>query len=111
MIDATLTLVSVTTAPDEYGVQRQTRTEREILCRVGSITRAEFAAAGRNGLNPQWVFTVAAVDYAGEINVVYDAHAYGIYRTYRVPGTDYMELYAEEKGGAHGGPEVPQNAG
>lgn len=109
MIDATLTLVSVTTAPDEYGVQRQTRTEREIMCQVGSITRAEFAAAGRNGLNPQWVFTVAAVDYGGELNVVYDGRAYGVYRTYRVPGGDYMELYAEEKGGAHGG--NTQNAG
>jgi hypothetical protein len=28
---------------------------------------------------------------------------YAVYRTYRVPGTDYMELWTEQKGGVSSG--------
>lgn len=102
-MDDVLTLVAATTTRDAAGVPSQTETTHDIFCQVDSITRAEFFAAGRNGLDPQWKFTVFHGDYAGELTVVYGGKRYGVYRTYRVPGTDYMEIYVERKAGAERG--------
>ncbi len=101
-MDAVLTLVSKTRTQDEYGMWKETQTTREIFCQVESVTRAEFFDGGRNGLNPEFQFTVFSGDYEGETVCQYDGKQYAIYRTYRVPGTDYMELYAERKGGTNG---------
>ena len=101
-MDSVLTLISMTWQQDAFGVPRQTPTARQIFCKVDSVTRAEFFDGGRNGLNPEYQFTVFSGDYAGETVCDYEGMQYGIYRTYRVPGTDYMELYAERKGGTNG---------
>ena len=101
-MDAVLILVGKTRTQDEYGMWKEAPTERQIFCQVESVTRAEFFDGGRNGLNPEFQFTVFAGDYAGETVCKYEDKQYGIYRTYRVPGTDYMELYAERKGGTNG---------
>ena len=101
-MDAVLILVSKTRTQDDYGMWKETLTERQIFCQVESVTRAEFFDGGRNGLNPEFQFTVFAGDYNGETVCKYEDKQYGIYRTYRVPGTDYMELYAERKGGTNG---------
>jgi SPP1 family predicted phage head-tail adaptor len=101
-MDAVLTLVSKTRTQDQYGMWIETQTTREIFCQVESVTRAEFFDGGRNGLNPEFQFTVFSGDYEGETVCQYDGKQYAIYRTYRVPGTDYMELYAERKGGTNG---------
>lgn len=101
-MDAVLTLVSKTRTQDEYGMWKETPATRQIFCQVESVTRAEFFDGGRNGLNPEFQFTVFAGDYEGETVCQYDGKQYAIYRTYRVPGTDYMELYAERKGGTNG---------
>lgn len=101
-MDAVLTLVGKTRTKDEYGMWKETQTTREIFCQVESVTRAEFFDGGRNGLNPEFQFTVFSGDYEGETVCQYDGKQYAIYRTYRVPGTDYMELYAERKGGTNG---------
>lgn len=102
-MDAVLDLVAITQTVDAQGVDRDAERSRRIYCRVDSITRQEFFEAGRAGLNPEWRFTVFAGDYKGERTLSYEGQRYGIYRTYRVPGTDYMELYAERKGGADRG--------
>lgn len=99
-VDAVLTLIAASTTRNAVGVPVQTETENQIFCRAESITRAEFFSAGRNGLDPQWKFTVFHGDYEGEATVVYEGKRYGVYRTYRVPGTDDMELYVERKAGA-----------
>ena len=101
-MDAVLILVGKTRTQDEYGMWKETPTDRQIFCQVESVTRAEFFDGGRNGLNPEFQFTVFAGDYNGETVCKYEDKQYGIYRTYRVPGTDYMELYAERKGGTNG---------
>lgn len=101
-MDAVLILVGKTRVQDEYGMWKETPTDRQIFCQVESVTRAEFFDGGRNGLNPEFQFTVFAGDYNGETVCKYEGKQYGIYRTYRVPGTDYMELYAERKGGTNG---------
>lgn len=100
-MEGILTLIGTTWAQDDRGVRHETSRSREILCRIDSVTRSEFFEGGRNGLNPELQFTVFAGDYEGETVCQYEGKQYGIYRTYRVPGTDYMELYAERKGGTN----------
>lgn len=101
-MDDVIELIAATRAKNEYGVDKKTETCREIFADVKSVTRAEFFEGGRNGLNPQLVFTVFAGDYNGEETLEYAGKRYGVYRTYYIPGSDYMELYAERKGGTNG---------
>lgn len=101
-MDDELTLYCSEQYKDEYGVTHSRIRPRTILCRVGSVTRAEFFDAGRNGLNPEFMFTVFHGDYLGETTCRFHGQDYGIYRTYHVPGTDDLELYAERKGGTNG---------
>ena len=100
-MEGVLTLIGTTWVQDDRGVWRETSRARDILCRIDSVTRSEFFEGGRNGLNPELQFTVFSGDYEGEMVCQYEGKQYGIYRTYRVPGTDYMELYAERKGGTN----------
>lgn len=106
-MDSVIDLIQTTYTKDQYGAPVPHDVLREVFCEVGPITRAEFATAGRNGLNPSFVFTVFAAEYQGERTVRYAGNTYGIYRTYLRPEDDYIELYAERKGGANG----PQNTG
>ena len=96
-----ITLIGYTQTQDENGVWRQTPQERIVYCQVDSVTRAEFYEGGRNGLNPEYRFTMFAYDYQGEDTVRYNGRAYGIYRTY-MGRDDTIELYAERKGGTNG---------
>lgn len=100
-MDGVIDLIAQRFQKDAYGVDRPTETSRQIFAQVESVTRAEFYQGGRNGLNPELVFTVFAADYQGEEILVYQGRRYGIYRTF-VKGGDYMELYAERKGGTNG---------
>ena len=99
----TIRLISVTYSKDAHGIQRAAESEpREVMCQVNSVTRNEFFEAGRNGLNPEYVFRVFFGDYDGERIVEYKGKRYGVYRTYH-GRNDMMELYAERKGGTTGG--------
>lgn len=98
-----ITLISVSIGEDEFGIPRiVTEEPREVMCQVDSVTRSEFFDAGRNGLNPEFVFRVFFADYEGERIVEYNGKRYGIYRTYH-GRDDVVELYAERKGGTNGG--------
>ena len=101
-MDSVIDLISTTYVKDEYGVEQPQDRSREVFCKIGPITRAEFSAAGRNGLNPSFVATIWAGDYEGERTVKYDGHGYAVYRTYKPLGSDYIELYCERQGGANG---------
>ena len=96
-----LTLIKTSKAQNEYGVWDETRTHREVFCRVDSVTRSEFFDGGRNGLNPEYRFTIFFGDYEGEHLCEYRGQSYAIYRTYHGK-TDVMELYVERKGGTNG---------
>lgn len=102
MIDDVIFLVSATQTQDEYGIYQQTETLRRVFAKVNSISRSEFYNAGRDGLNPSYEFTVFHGDYELETECFYNGDRYAIYRTFRVPGTDDMELYVERKGGTNG---------
>ena len=86
---------------DEKGVWRKDATPREVFCQVSSVNQTEFFDGGRNGLNPAYRFTVFQGDYRDEVKCKYNGKDYAIYRTYIVPGTDYIELYAERQGGTN----------
>lgn len=101
-MDGVIDLVSTTYVKDQYGVEQSTDKLREVYCEIGSITRAEYASAGRNGLNPSYVFSVFVGDYQGERTVRYGGDTYAVYRTYRRTDSDYIELYVERKGGTNG---------
>ena len=101
-MDDVIKLISKEFKKDKYGQQIATNTAKEIFCQVHSITRQEFFEAGRNGLNPQFEFSIFQGDYNGETVLEYNGQTFSIYRTYIVPGTDYIELYVERKGGSNG---------
>lgn len=102
MNDDVLTLIGFTQTQDEYGVIREAPEKRTVFCQVYSISRAEFFGTGREGLNPEIEFKVFVGDYRGEKECEYHGKPYAIYRNYVYPGEDYIELYAERKGGTNG---------
>ena len=94
-------LVTVTKTQDEYGIWRTSETTKKIFCQVDSVTQSEFFEAGRNGLNPEFRFTVFFGDYSNEPIIIYKGNRYAVYRTY-LTRNDRLELYVERKGGTNG---------
>lgn len=100
-MDDVLILLTENKTQDSRGAWHSTTTPRSVFCKVSSITQTEFFEAGRNGLNPQFRFTVFFADYQGETLCEYKGKPYSIYRTYQTR-SDYLELYAERQGGSNG---------
>lgn len=96
-----IALISVQNTQDETGVFRQTEESRDVFCNVSSVTQSEFFEGGRNGLNPEFRFTMFAYDYNGETIVVYKNKRYAVYRTY-LARNDTLELYVQREGGTNG---------
>lgn len=94
-------LLKETQAQDAYGVWRKTYTRRMVYCDVRSVTATEFFEGGRNGLNPEYQFTMFGPDYEGERLVEYNGQTYAVYRTY-IARTDALELYVQREGGSNG---------
>lgn len=95
-----ITLVGSTKTQNAFGVWEETKTLTDVFCQVDSVTRAEFFEGGRNGLNPEFRFTMFFGDYSGEREVIYKDKQYSVYRTYHAR-TDAIELYVERKGGSN----------
>lgn len=103
MADTVINLVTPKYQPDETGVPRETvKVGPDLVCQAGSVTRAEFYGYGREGNRPEKVFTLFAGDYNGEPMIRHEGKTYSVYRDYHVPGTDYLELYVNQKGGTNG---------
>ena len=96
-----ITLLSSSTAQNQYGVWTEMRTTKDVFCQVASVTRQEFFEAGRNGLNHEFRFTMFFGDYDGERELIYKGKAYSVYRTF-IGKNDTIELYVERKGGSNG---------
>ena len=92
-----LKLVKVTYITDDIGQKIAQETSRTIYGQRGAITRAEWATAGQQGLNPELEVKVFTYDYDGESIVEIGDQRYGVYRTYR--RDDTTELYLERKAG------------
>ena len=96
-----LTLIGQTKQQDDFGVWRTSETRRDVFCNVSSVSASEFFDGGRNGLNPEFRFTMFFGDYQGERSVEFKGKAYAVYRTYQAR-TDELELYVERQGGTNG---------
>lgn len=97
-MDSVCKLITKTMTTDEVGFPIATETTYETFCQVQSVSRAEFFNAGKAGMTPEYVFTINAVEYDGQLEVEYEGKRYTIYRTYRTD-EDMMELYAEYRSG------------
>lgn len=96
-----INLISVTQTQNQYGVWEDLYNKRQVFCQVDSIRQSEFFEAGRNGLNPEFRFTVFSGDYQDEEILEFHGKTYSIYRTYQ-KRNDQIELYVERKGGTNG---------
>lgn len=90
-------LIKQTVTTNTYGIEEMTETEREIFCKVDSVSQTEFYQAANSEFNPEFRFTVFFDDYQGEALLAFNDNRYSIYRTYRTG--DDLELYAERKVG------------
>lgn len=93
-----ISLIKQTHAQDSIGQWIATETETTVFCSVKSVRQAEWAEAGRQGLNPSYVFTINRWEYSGEKTVKYNNIRYAVYRTY-MDTSETIELHCEEKGG------------
>ena len=97
---AVINLIGVERVQDALGIWRSVPYSKEVFAQVDSITQREFFEAGRNGLNPEFRFTIFFGDYHDEPIVEYDGKQYSVYRTY-YGRNDKLELYVERKGGTN----------
>lgn len=95
-----INLISIVRVQDDYGQWVDTPTSKQVYCQVESVGQREFFEAGRNGLNPQFKFTMFGGDYNNETLVEYQGNQYAVYRTY-LTKSDKIELYVERKGGTN----------
>lgn len=103
MVDVEIRLISHTTAQDANGVTRKvSEISRDRLAKVESVGRNEFFAGGKTGFRPALKFVLFAQEWSGERELEYNGARYAIYRTYQIPGSDYMELWTQRKGGVNG---------
>lgn len=99
-MDSSIILIQKTYIKDELGQRIPGEEKRcEILVRIDSVGRTEFYKAGQSGLNPEFVFVTARINYSGEQEVEYDGKRYAVYRTYSPPDSDDIELYVHKKVG------------
>lgn len=96
-----ITLVAVTRTQNEYGQWVASESTKDVYCEVDSVSQSEFFEGGRNGLNPEYRFTMFFADYNNEPIVEYKSQRYAVYRTY-LNKNDKLELYVERKGGTNG---------
>lgn len=92
-------LLQRTFAADSCGNQIATETKVPIPIEIHSITRDEFYRAGEQKLNPELMVTTAAINYSGEEAIEIDSVTYAIYRQYRDPNSDDIELYLRKEVG------------
>ena len=98
-MDAMITLIAETYTRGAIGQQIPVETETPVWATIRSVTRQEAADGGQRGLSPELVAVTPQVNYSGQAIAVVQGVRYGIYRTYRIPDSDQVELYLERKAG------------
>lgn len=98
-MDDLLTLIAETYTQDNIGQQIATETATEVWAHLSSVSRAEWYAAGRDGLQPDFVAETPIANYDGQKIAEWRGKRYAIYRTYFRDGSDMIELYLEERAG------------
>lgn len=104
-MDDVITLVKTIYTRDEVGNMNAEVLPRDVLCQVNSVSRAEFYSAAQADMHPEYMFILSHFrDYEGEKFIKYvdwmnKEHTLYVTRVYRVPGTDRLEITAEERTG------------
>ena len=100
-MDSTIKIILIgrTYAKDKYGQLISKEKTRTIWGRKSPITRAEWAEAGRQGVNPSFQVKVRTQEYRGELAAEVKGSRYGIYRSYE--NGEVTELYLEQKVGEY----------
>ena len=94
-----LTLIDIQYVTGDDGIQKgQSETKRNVYCNVSSISGTEWMDAGRNGIKPEYRFTMFEPDYNGEMICEYKGVRYAVYRLYR-GRNETLELYVKRKVG------------
>ena len=110
-MDDLIVLIAQRYQKDAIGNLLPVETATPVWAHLQSVTRAEWADAGQNGLQPQLVAVTPIVNYSGEkvvqIGSGESAQRYAVYRTYFGPDSDTIELYLERKAGVALGEENP----
>jgi len=91
-------LVTESFTRNQYGVMESSATKHKVYVDVTSANQQEWFEGGRNGLNPQYRFTMFSFDYHNEKIIEYQGTQYTVYRTY-YRSTDEIELYVELRKG------------
>lgn len=99
MMESTAYLIRETYIEDSISQRIPKEEKIKLLCHTESIRQNEFFEAGRNGIKADLLIVTQAVNYNNEKILEYDGERYGIYRTYRRPSSDEIEIYAQWKGG------------
>lgn len=94
-----LTLVAQKTTIDAIGQEVVNETRRNVFGHFRSVSQTEWFNAGANAINADIVVTIYDFEYQYERVAEIGDIRYGVYRTYRVPNSDFIELYLEKKGG------------
>ena len=103
-MDDVLVLIGKAYQENELLEQEEQETSRtEVFGQLRSVTRAEWFEAGREGMKPALLFVTSWLNYEGQQEAELGGVRYRIYRTYRVQGTELVELYLEEKAGVEHG--------
>lgn len=91
-------LVHVTHSTDDIGQTVNAEVLRPVPVEVKSIGRAEWNAAGQQGLSPSMTLVTNKANYQKEQSIEFDGERYSIYRTYaRMDGK--IELYLKQEAG------------
>lgn len=106
-------LVTETYTADAIGQRIPTLTQRKVYANVGSVSRAEWSAAGERGIKPEYMVTMFEPDYNGEkivqMEIRGSLQTFGVYRTYRGKN-ETIELYLEWKVGDSNGTVISEPA-
>lgn len=94
-----ITLIAQTTTTDSIGQEAISEEERVVFGHFRSVSQSEWFNAGANDINAELVVTIYDFEYQDERIAEIGDTRYGIYRTYRLPNSDFIELYLEKKGG------------
>lgn len=102
-MDDMMLLVKTAYERDAAGNMKPKEIKRAVFCQVNSVTRSEFYAAAQADMHPEYMFILSHFkDYEGEKFIKYTdwlgtEHTLYVTRVYRVPGTDRLEINAEER--------------
>ena len=96
-------LLANSATQNEYGEFVASDTKRTVFGDVQSVSRAEFFAAGSEGLRAEYQIRMFAPDYEGEkiaqLEIGGQLYQFAIYRTYFDTRNETVELYLADRVG------------